>query len=239
MSETDGGPLHDYVVEAVVVTTAVGTVHRGHHRITGQPVRLLHLAPGIAAAPQMAERLGGAARAAATVHHPGIVATYDVLVEGGDTWVVSEPVVGATLRDLAPPGTPLPPATAMVAIDGVLGALEAAHQRGVVHGMVGPEWVVATPEGQARLDGLVLCPALVGAGLAAPTPGYAPPERLSGGHADTAADLYAAAALAHALLVGVPGSLDVNAVLPSLPAIAQVLARAMGAEASTRYASAT
>ena len=231
--------LNDYEVEAQLATGSSGTVFAGRHRLTGHPVALQRIAPQLADASGFVERLGDAARRVAGLRNPHIVGVYDLVVEDG-VYLVLELVPGASLRALAPQGQVLPPASAVAAVDDVLNALEAAHAAGMVHGDIRAEHVMVTPMGTAKLGGFAVSQALQGlpAQPGAGRPGYTSPERLAGRPPDAASDLYAVAALASELMTGAtpsPGRIGP----PALPAIAEVLRRALSTDAARRYGSAT
>ncbi|HEV3123707.1 MAG TPA: hypothetical protein VG266_03935 [Candidatus Dormibacteraeota bacterium] len=224
MSSPYGGPppLRDYEVLQPISTRAGVTMYAGRQRFTGQSVALLLLDPALAASDHLlGARLVAAARRASQVNDPAVVATYDVIEEPGALGVVTEPVDGAWLDELIRPGSPLPPAAALVVIDAVLSALEAAHRGGLVHGGVAAGAVLVTPGGQPRLGGFATSAALPG-----------------GVDADTANDLLATATLAHLLLTGAPPSPEGNIAAPTVAGVGDVLARALAADPQARYQSA-
>jgi serine/threonine-protein kinase len=231
--------LTDYEVDGQIATGSSGTVFSGRHRLTGHPVALQRIAPHLADSEGFVARLGEAARQVAGLRNPHIVGVYDLVVEGG-VYLVLELVPGASLRSLAPQGQVLPPASAVAAVDDVLNALEAAHGAGMVHGDIRAEHVLVTTMGTAKLGGFAVSHALQGlpAQPGAGRPGYTSPERLAGRPPDVASDLYAVAALASELMTGTtpsPGRIGP----PALPAIAEVLRRALSSDAARRYGSAT
>jgi Protein kinase domain len=231
--------LRDYEVAGVLATGSSGTFYSGRHRLTAHPVALQRIAPHLAETPGFVDRLGEAARTVAGLRNPHVVGVYDLVVEDG-VFLVLELVPGASLRAVAAPGQALAPAAAIAAVDDVLNALETAHGAGMVHSDIRAERVLVTPNGIAKLGGLAVTQALMalpghpGAGR----PGYTSPERLAGRPPDEASDLYAAAALASELMTGStpsPGRIGPAA----LPAVADVLRRALSVDASRRYGSAT
>ena len=85
MTELRSGPpaLRDYEVGRLSASTAVSHVHEGRHRYGGQQVLVELLLPEVAGGTGVAERLAAAARRAARLRHPAVVATYDVVNETG------------------------------------------------------------------------------------------------------------------------------------------------------------
>lgn len=117
--------------------------------------------------------------AAARLHHPGIAAVFDSGHDGRRAFVVTEPVPGPTLAELARPGG-MPLAQAVAALTQVADALAHAHAAGVAHGALTAE-AVAWNEGRAQVRGFGRSPA---------------------GPADVAADVAALGAVAFEALTG-------------------------------------
>ena len=188
-----------------------------------------------------AQRLAAVARQVSTLRHPRVVGTVETAAGERSLAVVTEAVDGIPLRALVTPGEPLPSATAMQLVDDVLRAVGAAHAAGIVHCGIDPDRVLVTARGEVRLDGFALARtlALTGGEVGAAARGFASPERLGGSLPDGLGDLWAAAALAHLVLVGttpVPGA---AADIPSLPGLREVLVRAVAADPARRYPSAS
>ena len=77
----------------------------------------------------------------------------------------------------------------------LLGALRTAHERGVVHRDVKPSNVMLGADGRVTLTDFGIAqaaddPRLTTTGSLVGSPGYMAPERLDGGHADPASDLW-------------------------------------------------
>jgi TolB-like protein/cytochrome c-type biogenesis protein CcmH/NrfG len=90
------------------------------------------------------------ARAASSLHHPGITTIYEVGEDGDSIFLVMELVEGRTLRSLLSDG-PLEPKRIVELGTQLAEALEAAHSRGVFHGDIKPENIVVQPDGRAKL----------------------------------------------------------------------------------------
>jgi len=231
--------LRDYEVTGVLGEGYNGDVFAGRHRLTGHPVALHRISAELADAPGFVERLGNSARKVAALRSPHIVGVYDLVVEDA-VYLVLELVTGRSLRELAPAGQALPPATALAAVDDVLNALETAHAEGVVHGDIRAEHVLVTTQGSAKLGGFAVSQAqlLLPDHPGAKRPGYSSPERLAGLPPDARSDLYAVAALASELMTGVvpsPGRIGPAA----LPTVSELLQRGLSADAARRFGSAT
>jgi serine/threonine protein kinase len=146
------------------------------------------------------------ARAAARLNHPAAVTLYDVVADQGVTFIVMELVDAPTLADLVRQGGPLPPERVAAIGAQVAGALEAAHQAGIVHRDVKPANVMVA-EGGAKLADFGIAsvqgdPRLTSTGLVMGSPAYMAPEQAKGEPSGPAADLWA---LGATMFYGVEG----------------------------------
>ncbi len=101
-----------------------------------------------------AQRALQAAQAAAAVpDHPRLVQVFDVLIEGGSLWVVSELVPGSPVAALLVEARFSPYRAAEIASD-LLAGLRALHAYGWAHRNVTVHTVLVCDDGRAMLDGL-------------------------------------------------------------------------------------
>jgi len=159
------------------------------------------------------ERTRREARSAAKLQHPSAVTVYDVVEQDGQPFLVMELVEARTLAEVVRDDGPLPPArTAQIGL-AVLGALEAAHARGIVHRDVKPGNVLLCSD--ERTSGRVVLtdfgiatsagdPSLTGTGLLLGSPSYISPERAKGNSPGTAADLWSLGATLFTAVEGRP-----------------------------------
>jgi serine/threonine-protein kinase len=89
----------------------------------------------------------------------------------------------------------------------VAGALDHAHQAGVVHRDIKPANILISPDGKAKLVDLGIATAsertqITAVGTVLGTPSYMAPEQLEGGRITKAVDIYALGAVAFELLSG-------------------------------------
>ena len=139
----------------------------------------------------------------AAIEHPHLVRVFDLDSTDGRPFFTCE------LCDGDPPTrlTRLPPAERARALCQLLAevgsALEALHQRGLVHRDVKPSNLLADSAGRTRLGDLGLSSLRGAVGGARGTPGFLAPEALFG-EADARADLWSLGASAYALWSGSP-----------------------------------
>lgn len=146
----------------------------------------------------------------ARLRHPHIVQVHAADLDGTTPYLVQDYLPGGTLQERLREG-PLPIEEAIALTETLAGALEHAHQQGVLHRDLKPLNVLFDDRGAPRLVdfGLALRLAeqqrLTQTGAALGTPGFLAPEQARGEHdVDARTDVYGLAATLYALLVGHP-----------------------------------
>ena len=138
----------------------------------------------------------------ADLSHPGIVAPIDVGCEDGVPYMAQEYVAAESLDVAMRHHAPAPVETAMPFIRQIGEAIDAAHERGVVHGSLHLRDIFLTPD-DVRITGFGVVKALEELRLAGPIRRpYTAPEVISGIGWGSEADLFALAAVAYELLTG-------------------------------------
>ncbi|MDQ4038069.1 MAG: serine/threonine protein kinase, partial [Actinomycetota bacterium] len=196
----------------------MGTVWRGEDVVLGRDVAVKEVTfPfGTSGAERevLRERIRREARAAARLDHPGVVTLHDVVEEGLATYLVMQYVPAQTLSEFIARNGPLSPhQTALVGL-AVLGALRAAHARGILHRDVKPSNVLLSKQDESALDrvlltdfGIASSPGdsrLTTTGLVIGSPGYIAPERARGGVPGPASDLWSLGATLFTAVEGHP-----------------------------------
>jgi serine/threonine-protein kinase len=159
-----------------------------------------------------AERFLGEIRTTANLQHPNILPLYDSGAADGLLFYVMPYVEGETLRDRLAREKQLPVDEAVRIVVAVAGALQYAHQRGVVHRDIKPANILMQA-GQPFLGdfGVALAVAAAGGarltetGLSVGTPYYMSPEQATGDPVvGPPTDIYALGAVLYELLTGEP-----------------------------------
>ncbi|GGL75324.1 protein kinase [Streptomyces fumigatiscleroticus] len=153
------------------------------------------------------ERMRREARAAARLDHPAVVDVHDVAVVDGQPWIVMELVRGRSLGDALQEGTLSAREAARIGLE-VLGALQAAHEAGILHRDVKPDnvllgrhgRVVLTDFGIAQIEGETN---LTDTGGFVGSPEYIAPERVLGQRPGPASDLWSLGVVLYAATEGV------------------------------------
>ncbi|MFD9154525.1 serine/threonine-protein kinase, partial [Streptomyces goshikiensis] len=209
MSQDEPGNSHliagRYRLGARLGRGGMGTVWRATDELLGRPVAVkeLHVDGGSETSKALRE-----ARTVAQVKHPHVVVVHDVVEHEGRPFIVMELVEGGSLADrLAAEGPLSVGDTARTGL-ALLGALTAAHGRGVLHRDVKPanvlmeagsERVVLTDFGIASLAGSTT---ISETGAFVGSPEYTSPERMQGAAAGPSCDLWSLGALLCAALTG-------------------------------------
>ncbi|WP_214409386.1 serine/threonine protein kinase [Sphaerisporangium fuscum] len=190
----------------------MGEVWRGEDTVLARTVAVKVLLPGRMDDPGFAARFQGEARSMATINHPGVVDVYDYGVSdvpgaGPTAYLVMRFVDGEPLDRLLTRLTRIAPEPAMELIAQAASALQAVHDRGIVHRDVKPGNLLVRPDGTLVLTDFGIARAdtasrLTDAGMVLGTAAYCAPEQAEGQPVTPAVDLYALGVVAYECLAG-------------------------------------
>jgi tRNA A-37 threonylcarbamoyl transferase component Bud32 len=200
-----------YRLEAPVGRGAMGIVWRARDQLLDRDVAVKEV--------QMADTLTEHERAnayqrtlreaktAARLSHPGVVSVYDVADDGGRPWIVMELVNAQSLDQVLASSGPLSPRQTAEIGRQLLSALSVAHGAGVLHRDVKPSNVLLGTDGRAVLTDFGIAtfqgdPKLTQTGMVMGSPGFTAPERIRGGGATPASDLWSLGATLYAAVQG-------------------------------------
>lgn len=199
-------------------------VFRGVHTTLNRSVAVKILHGHLARESDIRRRTHDEAQAVASLRHPNIVQVYDFDVIDGRPYIVMELLEGMSLYDylqgLHKTGLTLPIDRVTHLVYGIAGALDYAHDRGVVHRDVKPANVMLRQGSTPIQDGFPLprdvVPILTDFGVARwtqastqtatgtilGTPSYMSPEQVQGGRVDSRSDIYSLGIMLYELLSG-------------------------------------
>lgn len=132
--------------------------------------------------------------AARLADHPNVVTLYDVFEVDSAPWVVMQLVRGRSLQDAMRADGPLSAAAATPVAEGLLNALESAHQAGILHRDVKPGNVMLADDGRVLLTDFGIATiegdsAITRTGILG-SPEYIAPERFETSEVGPASDLW-------------------------------------------------
>jgi serine/threonine protein kinase len=190
----------------------MGVVYAAHDERLDRPVALKRIRSGAPDGHER-ERFWREARAASRVSHPNVCQLYEIDEDADGLFLTMELLEGEPLNDRLR-GGPLPPREAVQIAAGVLGALAALHQKGLVHRDLKPSNIFLSAHGVKLLD-FGLARALPGAaatsdsaltmpGTVFGTPTYMAPELIEGRAGDARGDLFAVGVVLYEMLAGMP-----------------------------------
>jgi tRNA A-37 threonylcarbamoyl transferase component Bud32 len=207
-----------YALSAPIGRGAMGVVWRAHDHLLDREVAVkevvLSAAIGEDEQRNAYQRTLREARTAARLSHRGVVTIYDVAEEEGRPFIVMELVPSQSLDQVVAAEGPMTPLRAGRMGQQLLAALATAHAAGVLHRDVKPsnvliandrsgggwdERAVLTDFGIAQFEG---DPRLTQTGMVMGSPGFTAPERIRGGDATPASDLWSLGATIYTAVEG-------------------------------------
>ncbi|GAB4103977.1 hypothetical protein GCM10028790_29960 [Micromonospora taraxaci] len=246
-----------------VATGGMGAVWRGTDVLLEREVAVKVLLPSLVADQEFTARFRAEARMLAALRHPGVVPVHDVgqavLADGSRVdYLVMEYVEGEPLSARVRAAGRLDPATTMSVLAQAADALHTAHLAGIVHRDVKPGNLLVKADGTVVLVDFGIARSRDMAGLTAAnmvlgTASYMSPEQATGQPVSAATDVYALGAVAYFCLAGQPPFHGDNPLAVALrhaqeeppplpsdtpPAVAAVVARALGKRPEDRFGSA-
>ena len=259
-----GHKLGRYTVVEAIGAGGMGEVYRARDETLERVVAIKILSPGIVTGDEARRRFRKEALALAKLSQPHIAAVYDVGEQDGVDYLVMECVPGQTLSDILKAG-PLTVERATSIVLEIAGALDEAHEQGVIHRDLKPANVMITPKGHAKvLDfgiAKLLAPlapdatASLETGFLIGTPLYMSPEQAQGNSVDARTDLWSIGIIYFQLLTGrTPFAVDSNIAIlhaimkdppaslrtlrPDAPPLAsQIISRCLEKDPAKRYQS--
>jgi serine/threonine protein kinase len=240
---TPGTRIGPYEIVALLGAGGMGEVYKARDTRLERTVAIKVLPAPVADDSDRLRRFEHEARAIASLNHPHICQLYDI----GPGYLVLEYIDGAPLR-----GPVAAPDAVRQAIQ-IARALEAAHDRGILHRDLKPTNVLLTRDGTVKLldfglakllrstkddpDDLTHMAAHTIAGAVMGSPGYMSPEQAAGQPLDIRSDVFSFGIVLHELLSGVRASSDADAFRSGQapPALARIVQRCLAANPRERF----
>lgn len=195
----------------------MGEVFRAHDKTLRRDVAIKLLPRELADDPERLARLRREARSLAALDHPGIATVHGFEEHEGIRFIVMELVEGETLEERLRRGS-LPLGEALEVALQVARAIEAAHDRGIIHRDLKAANIKITPDGRVKVLDFGLAKALAdpsddrelptetfletATGAVLGTVPYMSPEQCRGMEVDQRTDIWAIGCLLYELLAG-------------------------------------
>jgi len=206
-----------YLIEELIKTGGMGSVYRGKHVLMDKRVAIKVLRPSLAVDNDVVARFSREAKAASRISNLHAVSVTDFgESENGVVFLVMEYLDGQTLKEVIKSDGPMSLARTAEIVRQVAGALDAAHDQGVIHRDLksdnimlsqtnGGDWAkvldfgiakIQQPEGARDID-------ITAANLVIGTPQYMSPEQCSqSGPIDARSDVYSFGIIVYEMLAG-------------------------------------
>ncbi len=206
VGDTFGG----YTIESLLGRGGMGTVYLATHARLARKVALKVIAPELAHDRDFRARFLRESQLAASLDHPNVIPIYDADEIGGVLFLAMRYVTGPSLQALLRSRGSLPLVETLRVAQQIAGALDAAHEAGLVHRDVKPANIlVAASSDHAYLCDFGLAKRMSAEGLTRTgsflgTVDYSAPEQIEGRQLDGRADVYSLGCVLFHCLAGQP-----------------------------------
>ena len=205
---TSGTTFASYRVESLLGRGGMGVVYLAHDPSLERPVALKLIAPELVQNPEFRQRFLREPKLAASLDHPNVIPIYEAGEHDGQLYLAMRYVKGTDLRAALEREGKLTPERTIEVLAQVAGALDAAHERGLVHRDVKPGNVLLDEGGHPYLTDFGITKPAEGdamdTGEMVGTLDYLAPEQIRGEEVDGRTDCYALACVLYECLTGDP-----------------------------------
>jgi serine/threonine protein kinase len=218
MAVTIGSQLGSYEITALLGKGGFGEVYRAKDKKLKRGVAIKILPDEFSKDQDRLTRLQREAEVLASLNHPNIATIHDLVAQDQSKFLVLELVDGETLADRIARG-PIPVEEALNIAKQIAEALEAAHEKAVIHRDLKPGNVMLTSEGKVKVLDFGLAKALEsqaasnlsnsptltamsGQGVILGTASYMSPEQAKGRTLDKRTDIFSFGCVLYEMLTG-------------------------------------
>ncbi|WP_224285077.1 protein kinase [Streptomyces sp. LS1784] len=207
-----------YVLQRLVGEGGMASVHLAYDSVLDRQVALKSMHSELGRDDSFKERFRREAQAVARLEHPNIVTVYDsgedIAPDGSSTpYIVMQLIDGQGLREAINEAIgqygAMPAEEALRVTVGVLNALEASHDMGLVHRDIKPGNVMFDRKGNVKVMDFGIARALESGvtsmtqtGMVVGTPQYLSPEQALGKPVDARSDLYSVGVMLFEMITG-------------------------------------
>ena len=262
-----GTRIGGYEIESFLGRGGMGVVYKARHTRLGRMVALKVLVPELAADETFRTRFVRESQMAASIDHPNVIPIYDADEVDGVLFLAMRYVEGTDLKVMIERDGALDVNTSLSVITQIAGALDAAHNLGLIHRDVKPANVLVERSGESDGPRIYLTDfgltkhgssrsGITATGAFIGTIDYIAPEQIEGNPVDARTDIYALGCVLYECLTGeVPFKKDADVAVmyahmmdprpkatdrvTGIPMeVDDVLAKAMARQPDERFASA-
>jgi eukaryotic-like serine/threonine-protein kinase len=247
-----------YLLRERIGAGGMGEVWKATDQVLGRTVAVKLILSTLVDDPEFLRRFLAEARAMASVRHPGVVAIHDFHGDAAGAYLVMEYVDGEPLSRVLSRLGRLDAVSTMDIARQAAHALQAVHDRGIVHRDVKPANLLLRSDGTLALADFGIALGSGNTGLTGPgailgTPSYLAPEQVMGQPASPRTDVYALGVVAYECLTGRRPFVGDNPYQVAMqrvkepppplgadvpPAVAEVVYHALAADPARRWPSA-
>jgi serine/threonine protein kinase len=212
-----GTKFGSYEILGLLGAGGMGEVYRARDPALKREIAIKVLPSFVSRDPDRLQRFEQEAQAAAALDHPNILAVHQFGAFDGSPYLISELLVGESLRQVLQRG-PLPFRKAIDYGIQIAHGMAAAHDHGIVHRDLKPENLFITKDGRVKILDFGLAklkqpqqesdgsaPTLTAGtdpGMVMGTAGYMSPEQVRGQAVDQRTDIFAFGAILYETLTG-------------------------------------
>ncbi len=207
-----------YEIQGLVGSGGMADVFLAHDQILDRDVALKLLKSRYAGDEEFVERFRREAKSAAALANPYIVPIFDRgETEDGTYYIAMEYLPGGTLKEWIRSSGALSPQTAVALVLQTAEALQAAHERGIIHRDVKPDNILITGSGHVKVTDFGIARAADATTIShfgdiLGSAKYMSPEQAAGEEVGPASDLYSLGVVLYEMLTGrVPFEVDTQA----------------------------
>jgi serine/threonine protein kinase len=188
---------------------SMGIVYQGFDPVIGRTVAIkTMLTQGLAPEEyrEFRARFQREAQAAGVLSHPNIVNVFDYGEDNGILYLIMEYLEGKSLEKLVEGKKILPIETIIPMCEQVCGALDHAHEHGIVHRDIKPANIMILDNGFVKVTDFgiakMVSMGMTQAGLVLGTPNYMSPEQVKGRQVDGRSDIFSLGVVLYDLVTG-------------------------------------
>ena len=197
-----------YLIESLLGVGGMANVYKGRDVRTGNAIAVKVLKEEFLDNEELVRRFKNESKAISILDHPNIVKVYDVSVTDRLQYIVMEYIDGITLKEyLKQRGGALTWKEVIHFATQVLGALEHAHSKGIVHRDVKPQNIMLQADGSIKMMDFGIArfsraQSQTVSDKAIGSVHYISPEQAKGDHTDGRTDIYSVGVMMYEMLSG-------------------------------------